>query len=93
MSEPYANAKHVLPPALLREVQRFFVGRLYIPARENIAMRRRTLVLTLATRGLNTKEIAERVHVSRRWVQQILHDEREWTRTALGDTASRKATP
>jgi len=34
MAGNYANAKHVLPPELLAEVQRFHTGHLWVPPSE-----------------------------------------------------------
>ena len=89
MPKPYANATHVLPTALLKEVQRHFCGRLYVPAPLDEAQRRRALVLILDERGLDSKEIAARVRLSQRRVQQILQDEARWIEAALTGPADK----
>ncbi|MHB9131161.1 MAG: hypothetical protein ACYDBB_08740 [Armatimonadota bacterium] len=92
MPKPYANATHVLPSALLKEVQRHFSGRLYVPAPMDEAQRRRALVLVLNERGLDSKEIAARVRLSQRRVQQILQGEARWNASAFSHSADRGST-
>lgn len=68
----YHNAKEVLPPGLLAEVQRHFHGHLWVPAAEPLAVRARQRVVQLHQAGIGTREIAEMVQLSQRRVQQIV---------------------
>ena len=68
----YHNAKKVLPPGLLAEVQRHFNGHLWVPAAEPQADRTRLRVVQLHQAGIGTSEIAELVQLSQRRVQQIV---------------------
>jgi len=68
----YHNAKQVLPPGLLAEVQRHFNGHLWVPAAEPQADRTRQRVVQLHQAGIGTSEIAEMVALSQRRVQQII---------------------
>ena len=68
----HVNAKQVLPPDLLREVQRHCHGYVYVPGRDGFYERRRTEVIRLSRQGIPTDEIARRAHLCRRRVQQIL---------------------
>lgn len=77
----YHNAKKVLPPGLLAEVQRHFNGHLWVPASEPQAMRMRQRVVQLHQAGIATREIAEMVQLSQRRVQQIVRHARN-TRSA-----------
>ena len=68
----YHNAKKVLPPGLLAEVQRHFNGHLWVPAAEPQAGRTRQRVVQLHQAGIGTGEIAEMVGLGQRRVQQII---------------------
>ena len=79
MAGNYANAKDVLPPELLAEVQRFHTGHLWVPPNESDEDRERQrerdrLILALRAEGLTGREIAERMKLSERRVWQILFD-------------------
>ena len=68
----HVNAKQVLPPDLLRKVQRHCSGYIYVPNRDDFYERQRARVFELHEQGVSTDEIARRVHLCRRRVQQIL---------------------
>ena len=68
----YHNAKKILPPGLLAEVQRHFSGHLWVPAAEPHAIRVRQRVVQLHQAGIGTGEIADMVGVGQRRVQQIV---------------------
>ena len=76
MTRTYCNAAQVLPRKLLRAVQQYCVGPVYIPKPENKAAQRRALVLAFAGEGFKTHEIARRLRLSRRHVQRILSTDR-----------------
>ena len=77
MTRTYCNAAQVLPGKLLREVQQYCSGQVYIPKPENKAAQRRARVLAFAGEGLKTHEIARRLRLSRRHVQRILSTDRK----------------
>lgn len=68
----YHNAKEILPPGLLAEVQRHYSGHLWVPVAEPHAIRMRQRVVQLHQAGMCTREIAELVQLSQRRVQQIV---------------------
>lgn len=72
----YVQAEDVLPPDLVEKVRQHHVGLIYFPADHEFYYRRRRQVVLLHAEGLSTGEIAERVHLSRRRVQQIIQEKR-----------------
>lgn len=68
----YLNAKSVLPPGLLAEVQRHVCGHLWVPVAEKQAEVTHRRVAQLHLAGVGSHEIAELVGVSQRRVQQIV---------------------
>ena len=80
----HVNAKAVLPPQLLRQVQRYCEGYVYVPGtRKRLgfeAMRRK--IMDLRRRGLRTRNIAAIVPVGERRVRQIVVEEQRKTRRA-----------
>ena len=72
----YANAKNVLPPDLLREVQQHVTGMLWVPANTQFFETRRKLVLALTDQGVSTREIGKLAGVTPRRVRQILAKDR-----------------
>jgi len=76
----YLNAKAVLPPGLLAEVQRHVCGHLWVPVAERQADVTHRRVVQLQLAGVGPREIAELVGISQRRVQQIVRN----TRTAEG---------
>jgi predicted transcriptional regulator len=68
----YHNAKNVLPPGLLAEVQRHFSGHLWVPTAEPQAVRLRQRIVQLHQAGMGTSKIADMVGISQRRVQQIV---------------------
>ena len=70
----YVHADEVLPPKLVRQVQKHCTGLVYIPTSREFYERRRREVLSLHKKGLPTDVIAERVHLCRRRVQQIIRE-------------------
>jgi DNA-binding NarL/FixJ family response regulator len=71
----YVHAGNVLPADLVEKVRRHHVGLIYFPADHEFYERRRHEIVSRRAEGLATREIAERVHVSQRRVQQILKEE------------------
>jgi hypothetical protein len=71
----YLNAKTVLPPGLLAEVQRHVHGHLWVPPVETQATATKRRVQQLHLAGLGSSEIAEMVQISQRRVQQIVRME------------------
>ena len=57
---------------LLKEVQKHHTGLIYVPGDPSFYERRNREVVRLNQQGLSTKEIAEKVFLSERRVQQIL---------------------
>jgi len=54
----YANAEHKLPRKLLKEIQKYHTGMLWIPAPDSFYKERRNLVIALKSQGVETDEIA-----------------------------------
>ena len=59
VKQKYANAKNVLPPELLGEVQKHFTGMMWVPAHTQFFVLRRRLVLALKAQGVSAREIAK----------------------------------
>ncbi len=84
----YANAEHILPMELLKEVQKYHSGTLWIPASRSFYKERRQLVIALKSQGVRTDEIASLAGVTRRRVDQILADRRrQGTSRQVGDSS------
>ncbi len=75
----YANAEHKLPRELLKEIQKYHTGMLWIPAPGSFYKERRQLVIALKSQGIETDEIASLAGITRRRVNQILADHRKET--------------
>jgi len=71
MNREYVNARDVLPPALLAEVQKHVTGLVWIPAPRIFYHQRRALIRTLLDQGVPTKDIARLAGISVRRVNQI----------------------
>jgi hypothetical protein len=86
----YANAKKILPPELLKEIQKYHTGVLWIPTPSRFYQDRRRLVIALHDQGVNTKEIANLAGVTIRRVNQILSSERDQSQNRQVKTPSGK---
>lgn len=73
----HANAKNVLPEALLREVQKHYCGNLWIPEPNLYYEKRRKLVIELRSKGTIVSEIAVLAGLSPRRINQILAEARQ----------------
>ncbi len=73
----YANAEKILPKELLKEVQKYHTGVLWIPTPSRFYQERRMLVIALQCQGINTREIAQLAGITIRRVNQILAAERK----------------
>ncbi len=73
----YANAEKILPKELLKKVQKYHTGVLWIPTPSRFYQERRQLVIALHGQGINTREIAQLAGVTIRRVNQILSAERK----------------
>jgi hypothetical protein len=73
----YANAEKILPQKLLKQVQKYHTGVLWIPTPSRFYQERRRLVIALHGQGINTKEIAHLAGITIRRVNQILSSERK----------------
>ena len=71
MTPRYRNARGVLPPELLAEVQQHITGLVWIPAPQTFYHERRKLILTLREQGVPTREIARLAGISVRRVNQV----------------------
>ena len=71
-TKPYANATDVLPPELLKEVQKHHSGMLWVPVAESFYRQRRRLVIALKEQNVSTEEIANLAGITSRRVNQIL---------------------
>ena len=72
----YANATEVLPAELVKTIQQYHTGMLYVPSTGSYYDKRKTLILTLVEKGVSAKEISRLAGVSARRVRQIVHDAR-----------------
>ena len=70
----HVNASEVLPPRLLHKIQQYCSGYIYVPSSRRFWRDRRDEVLRLHGRGLGTAEIADRVHLCVRRVQQMIRE-------------------
>lgn len=86
----YANAENILPPELLKEVQKYHTGVLWIPTPSRFYQERRRLVIALHDQSINTKEIAHLAGVTIRRVNQILSSERKQNQSRQVKTPSGK---
>ena len=84
----YANAEKILPPELLKEVQKHYTGILWIPTPSRFYKERRQLVIALHLQGIKSCEIANLAGVTIRRVNQILAAERKQDRTRQVEVAS-----
>jgi predicted transcriptional regulator len=78
MKYPYANAEKVLPPELLKEIQRHYCGVLWVPSPNKYFEDRRKLVVALRQKKVTSREIAQLAGLSVRRVNQILREEKKW---------------
>jgi hypothetical protein len=73
----YANAEKILPQELLKQVQKYHTGILWIPTPSRFYKERRQLVIALHGQGIASKEIADLAGITIRRVNQILASERK----------------
>ena len=78
----YANAADVLPSELLREVQRHFVGTLYVGSEDVFQEEREKLVLALKAKHVSVREIASMAGITKRRVQQIVRSAKDQSKKA-----------
>lgn len=78
MKKEYANARDVLPPSLLRQVQAHWQGLLWIPVRERRPRKTRAdaardrRIVRDHLRGRPTAELAEEFALSQERIRQIV---------------------
>ncbi len=84
----YANAEHKLPRELLKEIQKYHTGMLWIPAPDSFYKERRNLVIALKSQGVETDEIASLAGITRRRVNQILADHRKESKARQVENSS-----
>jgi len=68
----YVHAEKVLPPELLREVQKHHTGLLYVPGDSTFYEKRDLEIVRLRRQGFSAQEIAERVYLCPRRIRQII---------------------
>jgi hypothetical protein len=86
----YANAEKILPADLLKQVQQYHTGILWIPTPSRFYKERRQLVVALHHQGIESREIADLAGVTIRRVNQILAAERKSNSNRQVLTASGK---
>lgn len=69
--ESYQNAYDVLPEHLVKEIQKHYTGRLWVPQASNFYQERNRLILELRAKGESTCKIAKLVGLTKRRVLQI----------------------
>ena len=67
----HVNARDVLPPELLKEVQRHCSGYIYVPRSRAYYEEQRRQVCELRRQGVATGEMAKRLHLCPRRIRQI----------------------
>jgi hypothetical protein len=72
----YANAAEILPSDLVRQIQKYHCGLIWVPSPSNFYQERKDLVIGMFKRGIPTKEIAALAGVSTRRVNQVLRANR-----------------
>jgi hypothetical protein len=86
----YAIAEKILPADLLKQVQQYHTGILWIPTPSRFYKERRQLVIALHLQGIESREIADLAGVTIRRVNQILAAERKRCQSRQVETASGK---
>jgi hypothetical protein len=86
----YANAEKILPTDLLKQVQQYHTGILWIPTPSRFYKERCQLVIALHQQGIDSREIADLAGVTVRRVNQILAAERKLNSDRQVLTASGK---
>jgi hypothetical protein len=81
----YHNAAQVLPTALLRQVQQYCHGILWVPRPTSKGQMNRLRVLSLKSQGVGTAEIARQLRISDRAVRKILAMDKERASTVVPD--------
>lgn len=76
MTPAYINARDVLPPDLLAEVQKHYVGLMKVPSPDTFFDDRLKAILSLRDQGVPSREIARLAGLSHRRVNQILAKEK-----------------
>ena len=77
MKPNYANARDVLPKELLKEIQKYHTGALWVPEPSGFYQERRQLVIALSEQGIKSVEIANLAGITARRVNQILAKHRK----------------
>ena len=73
----YQNAAHILPAALVREIQNHFPGGLLWIPKNGVDQRERTeLIVQLIDKGVPAREIAELAELTPRHVRRIAQKRR-----------------
>jgi predicted transcriptional regulator len=73
----YANAVEILPSELVKEIQKYHCGLIWVPSPSVFYRERKDLVVSLSKKQMPSKEIANLAGVSRRRVNQILRANRQ----------------
>ena len=74
MAKPYKNAAVVLPKELLRQLQQYHTGLLWIPKTEGFHRDRAELIRQLVGKGVKQTEIARLCGITDRRVRQIIRE-------------------
>jgi len=72
MKPIYRNAFEVFPKELVAQLQKHYVGLVYVPKTEHYYKHRAEMILSLHEREVSAGEIAELCGITRRRVYQIL---------------------
>jgi len=73
--QAYVNANRVLPPDLVKEIQKHYWGAIWVSEPEKFFDERRALVIVLHRQNVSTGEISQLAGITRRRVNQILAEE------------------
>lgn len=74
MTNDYSNAKNLLPPELLAEVQKFCSGLVWIPAPTRQCGRKRRIATQMLRTGMTSGDIRKLIDISPRHLRRLARE-------------------
>lgn len=74
MTNDYINAKNLLPPELLAEVQKFCSGLVWIPAPNRQSGRKRRIATQMLRTGMTSGDIRKLMDISPRHLRRLARE-------------------
>nr|DAG75769.1 MAG TPA: Mor transcription activator family [Caudoviricetes sp.] len=74
MTNDYSNAKNLLPPELLAEVQKFCSGLVWIPAPNRQSGRKRRIATQMLRTGMTSGDIRKLIDISPRHLRRLARE-------------------